>query len=320
MKRALIAGLALSLLGTTIPSANATFPGRNGRIVVHSSPLTGGDWVYRSIPRDGSRAALFPFGGDAARLSPDDRWVVFGQDGNLWRQYLPEEDPLQLTTDGQSGYASWSPDSQHLVFSRQETSPGLGPRISLFSMNSDGSSQTPLTSEAFDFLPVWSPDATRVAFVRCLSYRFSVPSVVVFGQRFDPVSGCEDPSDIFIWDMEGQITQLTSSPESESDPDWSPDSRKLAFSCDVDREAETGKGGVCILNLRTERVRVIYRSRNRGFDPSWSPNGKRLAFVVVPRNEEDTDSEIYTIRTDGSSLRRVTRNHREDMEPQWLAR
>src|ERR1043165_982229 len=58
---------------------------------------------------------------------------------------------------------SWSPDGSELVFS--------GPRfggINIVRMKADGTGQVPLTDTldpVLNIQPVWSPDATRIAFV-----------------------------------------------------------------------------------------------------------------------------------------------------------
>ena len=54
------------------------------------------------------------------------------------------------------------------------------------------------------------------------------------------------------------------------------------------------------------------------FLPSWSPDGRRIAFSSF-RNatEEDFNSEIYTMRTDGSHLVNLTQHLTFDADPDW---
>lgn len=43
--------------------------------------------------------------------------------------------------------------------------------------------------------------------------------------------------------------------------------------------------------------------------PSWSPTGQRIVY--------ERDSEIYSVRLDGSGLKRLTNNSVEDTTPEW---
>jgi Tol biopolymer transport system component len=46
--------------------------------------------------------------------------------------------------------------------------------------------------------------------------------------------------------------------------------------------------------------------------PSWSPNGKFIAFICL-REGGINDYEIYTIKTDGSALKRITNDSSPDI-------
>jgi TolB protein len=47
--------------------------------------------------------------------------------------------------------------------------------------------------------------------------------------------------------------------------------------------------------------------------PSWSPKGDRIAFT----SDRDGDYEIYTIRPDGTDLRRLTNSPGNDAHNSW---
>ena len=54
------------------------------------------------------------------------------------------------------------------------------------------------------------------------------------------------------------------------------------------------------------------------FLPSWSPDGRKIAFSSFrDATEEDFNSEIYTMRADGSNLANLTRNLAFDGESDW---
>lgn len=84
------------------------------------------------------------------------------------------------------------------------------------------------------------------------------------------------------WDGKENI-RLTSTPDGESTPRWSPDGRYLAF---VSGRQE-GKGGqIWLLDRRGGEAQRITQIRGGVSEYQWSPDSKRLAVVV----EEETDS------------------------------
>ena len=50
--------------------------------------------------------------------------------------------------------------------------------------------------------------------------------------------------------------------------------------------------------------------------PDWSPDGDRIAFA----SDRDGDSEIYTMKLDGSRVRQLTTNTATDVDPVLVAR
>ena len=127
--------LALLLAGP----AQATFPGKNGRIVFASNRT--GEWQLHSINPDGSDVrritqlpAPEPGSINTAFLpdvSPDGRRVVFSHEADgdveLYVINLDGTGLTRLTFDpGRfDGAAHWSPDGRRIVFARQSTFPGV---------------------------------------------------------------------------------------------------------------------------------------------------------------------------------------------------
>lgn len=96
----------------------------------------------------------------------------------------------------------------------------------------------------------------------------------------------KDKNDTDVWMASWDGTQnirLTSTPEGESSPRWSPDGRYLAF---VSGRQE-GKGGqVWLLDRRGGEAQRITQIRGGVSEYMWSPDSKRLALVI----DEETDS------------------------------
>ena len=100
------------------------------------------------------------------------------------------------------------------------------------------------------------------------------------------VDSAKDKSDTDVWmtTWDGaQTIRVTSSPESESSPRWSPDGRYLAF---VSGRQE-GKGGqIWLLDRRGGEAQRVTTIKGGVDDYVWSPDSKRLALVL----DVETDS------------------------------
>jgi len=100
------------------------------------------------------------------------------------------------------------------------------------------------------------------------------------------IDSAKDKSDNDIWmaSWDGATTlRITSSPESESAPRWSPDGRYLAFLSG----RQEGKGAqVWLLDRRGGEAQRVTQLRGGVSEFSWSPDSKRLILVV----DEETDS------------------------------
>jgi dipeptidyl aminopeptidase/acylaminoacyl peptidase len=100
----------------------------------------------------------------------------------------------------------------------------------------------------------------------------------------------KNDSDIWMVSWDGtQDLQLTSTPESESTPRWSPDNKYLAFIS----SRQGAKGGQLWLLNRAGGEGVKVTDIKGGIsDYAWSPDSKRIVFVVNepdPRDPQDDD-------------------------------
>ena len=137
------------------------------RILYHAPGPMGEDDLWSIDPGTGDREVLF---GSAASdrqpmLSPDGRHVVFtsrrdGEDEEIYVADIDGESWLQLTDNEASDYTpSWSPDGGRIVF--QSVRAG---RWTIFTINADGSDETPITRYPMQWDPVWSHDGTEIFF------------------------------------------------------------------------------------------------------------------------------------------------------------
>ncbi len=100
------------------------------------------------------------------------------------------------------------------------------------------------------------------------------------------IDSAKDKSDTDLWMTSWDGTQsirLTSTPEGESTPRWSPDGRYLAFVSG----RQDGKGGqVWLLDRRGGEAQRLTTLKGGISDFAWSPDAKRMILVL----DEETDS------------------------------
>jgi Tol biopolymer transport system component len=165
-----------------------------------------------------------------------------------------------------------------LVFSRS-TDGG-----STFNLYTDGGGITQLTSGGQDVKPCWSPDGTKVAFVRQVALNG-------FGN-------------IYVIDADGSnLTQLTNSAPTldDSDPVWSPDGTKIAFT------SNRSGGAYQIYTMNADgsnQTNISNQTAGHDSRPSWSPDGTKIVF----ESKRTGQSNLFTMNADGTSPGSITSN------------
>ena len=124
------------------------------------------------------------------------------------------------------------------------------------------------------------------------------------------------------WDGAQQI-QLTSTPEGESSPRWSPDNKYLSF---ISSRMGAKTGQVWLMNRAGGEAVKLTDIKGGISDHAWSPDGKRLVLVVnepdpadkdkpeeKPGEEKKTPKPIvvdrYAFKRDGDGFLRGERTH-----------
>jgi Tol biopolymer transport system component len=214
-------------------------------------------------------------------------------------------------TSGGSGYnPDYSPDGGRIVFERRFG--GVKPDA-IVTMGSDGSSPAlvPTTCTADPCLgdnsPAWSPDGNRL----------------VFERAFGPIVKDEAAGGLDLVtsnaDGSGEQVILRSLPlgREPHDAQWSPDGTRIAVTMLNIKAKPRFGSAIYVMNADGSDFHRITRLRLNAGSPDWSPNGKRIVFNSS--YEGQAAVEIYTVRPNGTGLRRV-RNEPKDsfsFEPVW---
>ena len=279
--------------------------------------------------------------GEGGKLSPS-----FLRDGSLAYVSGSTDGGIEFTNGtkgsrGEFNCPAWSNDGRHMVFHREVNhdwppfqkwhsrdvrfklvrmgifpsfSPSEGRIISndktagilhnsILLMNADGSRRSVLFTETerSTLAPAWSPRGDKIAFA--------------IGSFFQTTLG-PAIADIAIMNSDGtSLKILTKGDGNYGFPSWSPDERQIVF-----RAGSKDKGGLFIIDIETEKTKVLTTNNHDNF-PSWSPAGNLIAFTSY----RDGDYEIYTIKPDGTDLRRLTNSPGNDAhnsfstDGRWIA-
>jgi Tol biopolymer transport system component len=130
-----------------------------------------------------------------------------------------------------------------------------------------------LTGGPADHSPVWSPDGTKVAFMR---------------------AGAAEQSGTFVVNADATDEhRVAPAAMFYSRPSWSPDSRRLVF-----RDETRDRQGIYTVNADGAELRRIFEGNAN--TPTWSPDGRWIAFTF---NGGPTEGGLYVMDPDGADLK-----------------
>lgn len=288
--------LTLAVLVTLTPYSSpsrheppqAVFTGAvNGRIAFRRHEPTGWGNIAVMNPDGSGATTLVPRAAEQYEpdWSPDGSKVAFAsnQDGFV-AIFVVNADGSGLTRiggsfPGNNGTPAWSPDGSKIAFTHVPSN-----YREVYVMNADGTGVTNLTyddpnfedTQQDDLDPTWSPEGSRIAFVR----------------------GRLPKLEIYVMNADGTgRTRLTYDNGCALSPSWSPDGSRIAFASN--RHNNLGVCNNLEIHVMDSDGSNVTRLTTGGPNvasggPTWSPDGTMIAFV--------RGFDTYRMNADGSGL------------------
>jgi Tol biopolymer transport system component len=304
--------------------AEATFPGKNGRIAYASydGPFPKGDYEIYTINPDGSGKTQLTHNDtddiDPA-YSPDGKKIVYaGQDGpkgdlEIYTINARGGDKFQVThNDVDEEWPAYSPSGKRIAYTPIEGADGI------YSIKVGGGDKTLVARNGG--VPSYSPDGKRIAY-ECYGRSPRIDTdICTISVRTDDKPAKLIPEKLVgstLHDVLHHKVHVTNNDTDDFDPDYSPDGNRIAYQGFEGRigqkQYEDASANIYTIKVGGGgNVNLTKSPKNASLWndwPSYSPDGEKIAYM-------GHDGEIYTIDARGGGRSRVTN---DDAYPQKLS-
>jgi Tol biopolymer transport system component len=194
-----------------------------------------------------------------------------------------------------SGFPSLSPDGQTLVVSERGPAPE---RVALVLWDANLTHPRRIYSDDVTLMGLqWSRDGRWIAFAAGAFFTANRPT---------------RPAKIMVMSADGAQMRVLTGQGNSGFPSWSPDGTEIVY-----RYWNGNEHGLRIVNVATGQSRVLTTGEDNL--PSWSPKGNTIVFTRYAPDERFhyDEFDIYSIRPDGSGLKRLTDSEGNDAHTSW---
>jgi Tol biopolymer transport system component len=259
--------------------------------------------IYYSDGTDGPRGDI-----RAASWSPDGRSVVFHKrlaaPIPVFQEAFSRNPEYELTLTGTFLPSFARSGGRFVTNSRPTPQQPLGSSI-LLTTARDQQSQVIYHDAIRNVLaPQWSPHEDRVI--------FGVGTFNAFFNGFHglflaPEDRVEGGAQVALVNADGSgFREVTTGANNNAFPSFAPDGRRFVF-----RTFGPEGIGLRIMDLESKRITPLTREYDNF--PLWSPRGDLILFS----RQAEGAFEIYTIKPDGTALKRLTFTHGNDAHMAW---
>ena len=222
-----------------------------------------------------------------------------------WKRIWSRNPAYELTLTGL--LPSFSPAGDRFVMTGRAPAGGVfGASVNVATAGADKSEVIYQDPKRNVLAPQWSPSGDKIIFGIGVYNAFFNGFHGLFLKPEDRVDG---GAQIAIVNPDGTLFQeLTAGPNSNNGfPSMSPDGKRFVYRS----FGPDGGEGLRIMNLETKAVTTL----TNGYDnfPLWSPRGDLIMFS----RQAQGDYEIYTIKPDGTGVKRLTFSHGNDAHMAW---
>jgi Tol biopolymer transport system component len=320
---------SLVALVTTQNTAQAAFPGKNGKIAflsdragqneIYTISFSGGKWGNAKRLTDNRKSDKTP------SFSPNGKKIVWERGEYLYlmnadgsnEHRIPNTFHTNLEIGRYGSYGgnpAFSASGRKIIFDKNKN---------IWTINPDGSALTRITDAAAGgtcqrttptFVhPVWSPVSNKIAFSFLCGKADRELHVM-------PLSDLKNKQNL------DDASRLSPAGVDVYRPDWSPDGTKIVYECSDD-PCESGtthsyNPNIYKVGLNGDNTPLV-ASRADDSYPVFSPGGGKVAFssdrTTGPGVRNPTgDEELFIKNADGSGdPQQITFNRARDVEPDW---
>ena len=259
------------------------------------------------------------------RWSPDGKRIAFTRymdkeqmqtSSELFIMNADGTDQKRLTHNNVAdGYPSWSPDGQYLAFHSGRSGKGKYEVYVIELASQTVQRLTGAEGELGSAAPDWSPDGTEIAYEKFIS---NGPGLAHKNIYLMSANG-DEQRPLLPDPKEGVPTVIM-----RFFPRWSSDGQRILFS-EIQWGVNEQKDRLAVMRIGGIKTTEIKAIKARLGDDNWILNGadwmendRAIIFSLKETDKPNANNDLYRYVFETRSLRRLTRDARDERQPDWI--